>query len=310
MNMSGGLRFALCVPTLNAGSLWFKWLRNLTPSARLFDELLIIDSSSDDETVPLARQAGFDILTIPRHEFDHGGTRQLAVDSLPRSDVIVFLTQDAVIASGDAIGILLKAFNDESVGLAYGRQLPRADAGLVSAHARYFNYQPKSETRTFGSRSYLGLKAAFCSNSFAAYRRRALVDVGGFPSNMIFGEDMVVAGKMLINGWRIAYQAEACVYHSHDYSLRQEFRRYFDIGVLHCREAWLLETFGKPEGEGIRFLKSELVYLWKRNPSLIPTAIFRTALKYLGYRLGRLEAHLPSAIKPTLSMHSNYWGNE
>lgn len=108
-------------------------------------------------------------------------------------------------------------------------------------------------------------------------------------------------------GWTVAYQADAQVYHSHDYNYLQEFRRYFDIGVLHAREFWMLDAFGKPEGEGGRFVRSELSYLLNHAPWLIPSALLRTILKYAGYRLGRMESGLPLRIKIACSMHKGFW---
>src|SRR6202012_5589097 len=87
----------------------------------------------------------------------------------------------------------------------------------------------------------------------------------------------------------------------------QEFKRYFDIGVLHSREGWLLREFGRAGGEGKRFVFSELHHLWESDPSEIPTAIVRTGLKLLGYRLGRLEARIPVDVKRSLSMHAQFW---
>ena len=133
------------------------------------------------------------------------------------------------------------------------------------------------------------------------------MSVGGFPEDVVFGEDMCVAARMILSGWKIAYRADAAVYHSHDYGMRQEFQRYFDIGVLHAREPWLLEKFGKPEGEGVRFVRSETAYLWKHAPRLIPSAWLRTLLKLAGYRLGKAEAGLPLRLKMRLGMHHGYW---
>ena len=56
-------------------------------------------------------------------------------------------------------------------------------------------------------------------------------------------------------GWRTAYVAEAQVYHSHPFTVVQEFRRYFDTGVYHRQEMWLRESFGSPVGEGKRFVE-------------------------------------------------------
>jgi rhamnosyltransferase len=167
---------------LNAGPKWIDWLAKFKSALTPLSAMLVIDSSSDDETVRLARESGFQIKVIPRREFSHGGTRQLAVEHLSGFDLIVFMTQDAIVASPDAIENLLEPFEDASVGLAFGRQLPHVDAGAIGAHARLFNYPDRSATRALGMERELGLKSAFVSNSFAAYRRRALIDVGGFPS--------------------------------------------------------------------------------------------------------------------------------
>lgn len=269
--------------------------------------MLIVDSSSVDGTADLARSAGFRVHSISRVEFNHGHTRQMAADLLPDAGILVYLTQDAVLTSPGELGKLLRAFDDPEIGAAFGRQLPRPEAGPIEVHARLFNYPVNAGTRTLASRKDLGFKAIFISNSFAAYRRSALVSVGGFPSDVIFGEDTVTAAKLLLKGWKIAYVAEAAVFHSHAYTCTQDFRRYFDIGVLHARESWLLKEFGQTGGEGKRFVLSELSYLWHRQASLIPLALWRTALKFVGYRLGRAEGSLPLAWKQSLSMHRGFW---
>ncbi|MHB9022152.1 MAG: glycosyltransferase family 2 protein [Halothiobacillus sp.] len=301
------MKVAVCIPTLNAASLLPSLCLGLTMQKLTLSSVLLIDSSSSDHTAVLAAECGAAVYTIPRSAFNHGGTRQLGVEILEDAEIIVFMTQDAQLADADALGYLLRCFVDPEVGAAYGRQLPHVDARPLGAHARLFNYPETSAVRRFEDRKSLGIKAAFFSNSFSAYRRSALIAVGGFPDDVILGEDMVVAAHMLMAGWRIAYVAEARVRHSHDYSMWEEFRRYFDIGVLHTRESWLLEAFGSPEGEGLRFVKSEFRYLMTRAPYLIPSALVRSALKLAGYRLGRAESKLPRWLKPRLSMHSGFW---
>jgi rhamnosyltransferase len=297
---------AVIVPTLNAARDWARFapalLANVPPEL-----VLIVDSESTDGTPELARSAGFRLMTVARRDFNHGGTRQSAIQFAGDAEIVVFLTQDAVLADPDAVATLLAAFQDPAVAAAYGRQLPRPEAGAIEAHARQFNYPEKSEVRDLPSRERLGIKAIFISNSFAAYRRSALMDVGGFPHNVIFGEDTVAAGRLLLAGYKVAYVAEARAYHSHAYSWIQEFRRYFDIGVLHSRESSLLGQFGRANGEGKRFVVSELKYLLEHHPARIPSAMIRTALKLLGYRLGKMESHLPPALKRRLSGHSGFW---
>lgn len=297
-------KVGLIVPTLNAGKAWEAWLNAFAQQTRKPDTLLLIDSSSSDGTVALARNHGFAVQLIAKTEFNHGGTRQLGVMMMPDAEIIVFLTQDALLANPDAIGQLLAAFNDAPVGAAYGRQLPHRNAGPIAAHARLFNYPVASQVRSLDDKSRLGIKTVFISNSFAAYRRSALIQCGGFPANTIMNEDTFVAAKMLVNGWKIAYCADAQVYHSHDYGFQDEFKRYFDIGVFHTQSAWLQGIFGGATGEGLRFVRSELRFLLRQAPWLIPSALLRTGLKWLGYKMG---GTLPNAISRCLSLHQAYW---
>ena len=301
-------KIGLIVPTLNAGKLWGAWLQAFAAQTRKPDYLLLIDSSSSDDTVAQARELGFDVQVIAKAEFNHGSTRQSGVTSLADADIIVFLTQDALLASPDAIEKLVAAFDDKQVGAAYGRQLPHRDAGPIGAHARLFNYPAHSQVRGLADREQFGIKTVFISNSFAAYRRDALLEAGGFPIDTIMNEDTFAAGKMLLKGWKIAYRSDAQVFHSHDYGFVDEFKRYFDIGVFHAHTPWLQQTFGGASGEGLRFVASEMRYLLRHAPWLILSATLRTGLKWLGYKLGgAMHQHLSRRVNSYFSLHKAYW---
>lgn len=301
------MKYSIVVPTLNPGDEWNDFAEAIDMQSARPDKTLVIDSSSDDDTVEISRKHKFDIHVISRGEFNHGGTRQLGVDMLQDADIIVFLTQDALLAGTDAIANMLGAFEDHRVGMAYGRQLPRTSAGLIESHARLFNYPDIPRLVSYEDRNRLGIKTAFTSNSYAAYRRAALIEVGGFPTNTIVSEDMYVAARMLMNRWKIAYCADSQVYHSHQYSLLQEFQRYFDIGVFNARESWIRREFGGAESEGTRFLKSEMAFLLRRRPLLVPLALTRTVVKLAGYRAGLKEAIIPGVLKKRFSMQKRYW---
>lgn len=88
---------ALIVPALNAGGRWREWRDAFEAQTFRPRHLLVIDSSSEDDTVRLAREAGFEVHSIPQCEFDHGGTRQLSVQMVPDAEIVAFLTQDAVL---------------------------------------------------------------------------------------------------------------------------------------------------------------------------------------------------------------------
>jgi rhamnosyltransferase len=302
------MRFSVIAPTLNAGNIWQDWIRAIKDQSITADEILIIDSGSTDDTVKQSLAAGFQVKEIRKHDFGHGRTRQMAVEMLSdNNEVLVFLTQDAILHDEKSIENLLKPFSDSNVAAVCGRQLPRKGAKNIEAHARLTSYPPYSYDRTIADADKYGLKTAFMSNSFAAYKITELNEVGGFPADVIFGEDMYVTVKLLKAGYKIAYSADACVYHSHEYSLWQEMRRYFDMGVFHAREPWIRHELGGAEGEGIRFVVSELIYLLKNAAWQVPEGIFRTSLRYTGFRLGLMESRLPQWLKIKMAMNKGYF---
>src|ERR1017187_7074839 len=298
---------AVIIPTCNASKCWAKFSAGLRLQRLPASQVLVVDSNSDDGTRELASAEGYQVFRIDRRDFNHGGTRQLALKRVPWASIAVYLTQDAFLATPDSLDLLLSAFEDRRVAAAYGRQLPRAGAGPIEAHARLFNYPAQSDVRDFESRHTLGIKAAFLSNSFSAYRVSELHQVGGFPSDVIMAEDAIVAGRLLLAGWKTAYVAEAQVYHSHPFTIGEEFRRYFDIGVCHRREAWLREQFGKAGSEGGRYVRSEFSYLLRRSWHLIPVALLRTITKALGYQLGLYGTWLGRKWLRRLSYHKSFW---
>lgn len=299
---------SVVIPTSNAGQ-HFRRLLDVLKQQMLSFELIIIDSFSIDGTSEVILGLGVRLLTMKKEEFDHGGTRNLAA-SCANGDIIIFLTQDVLPVDELSLELLIRPFaEDDKIGACYGRQLPHPDASLFAAHLRFFNYPETSHVFALEDRRKHGIKTPFLSNSFAAYRKKALDEIGWFPDKLIMGEDTCAGARMLLAGYKIAYVAEAKVCHSHNYSAFHEFKRYFDIGVFHNEEKWLIEEFGRTEGEGKKFIQSGLKFIGNRRVyHIIPEFVFRTILKYVGYKLGMHYERLPAWIVKKLSMHQKYWG--
>jgi rhamnosyltransferase len=296
------------VPTLNAEPWMPALLDALAQVRRRTRRVLFIDSGSGDGTVALARAAGHDVYSIAREEFGHGRTRNLGAQLCADSEYLVYLTQDALPVGDDWLERLLDPFADERVGLVYGRQLARAGAGFSECYAREFNYPEVPERTELGDLARRGVKAVFCSNSFAAYRSEALRAVGGFPERLPLGEDMAVALRLLQHGYVRVYQPAARAVHSHAYTVAQEFRRYFDIGTLMTMDDGLERAGAAASGEGRRFALGELRQaLARRNPWLVLQVALRTLAKAGGYALGRRYRALPRGWCEHLSMHRSFW---
>jgi len=300
-------KIGLFIPTLNAGENWHILLQGIVNQDFLLHKKLIIDSGSTDKTTEIAEDFGFEIININPTDFDHGGTRNLASDHLSDCDIIIYLTQDVLLFDSTSLKNLVMPFDDEKIACTYGRQLPHETANPLAIHARSFNYPAKSLLKSKQDITTQGFKTCFMSNSFAAYRTKDLFNEKGFPNNSIFGEDAILASKFILNGKKIYYNSDAKVFHSHSYSVKQEFKRYFDIGVFHQSNSWIREKFGSPKGEGLKYAKSELSYTLKTAPLWIFRSILSTIVKLLAYQLGTIYYIFPLFLIKKLSMNKLFW---
>jgi rhamnosyltransferase len=300
----------LCIPTLNPDAYAEKLVDAILSQTLMPNRILIIDSSSSDNSLGVFSKLNASIKVIDRCAFDHGATRNIVFMGQP-SDFYIFLTQDAIPLNKYAFEKLIDCFQDyPRCGVAYGRQIADANHSFFAQHARIFNYPPgfhaiqKSENDI----PLLGIKTAFCSNSFAAYRFKAVKEINFFPEDTLFGEDTLAAAMLLRRNWSIVYKPDAIVTHAHSYTLRQEFTRYFDVGAFHASNTWFLSFLGKADGEGIKFVKSEFNFLRNANVKWACFLVFfRNFVRWSGYKVGRLSIFLPDTICSLLSQNKNYW---
>lgn len=249
---------------------------------------------------------------LTKEEFDHGETRNRGM-RFSRADIVVFMTDDAVPADEHLIEALVKAFEQrgpegEAVIMAYARQLPDKDCPLAERYTRSFNYPEESCVKTRADLEQMGIKTFFASNVCCAYDREKFWFQGGFIRRTIFNEDMIFAGKALLqDDYAVAYVAGVRVIHSHNYNCRQQFKRNFDLAVSQADHP---ELFGcvRSESEGIRLVKSTARFLIRRGkPWLVPGLVVKSGFKFLGYRAGKCYRLLPKWLILKLTMNREYW---
>ena len=282
--------------------------RCLAPLLRspLKPKLLVVDSSSRDRTVEISRRHGVETLVIPQGEFNHGRTREMARKKLGTKIVCMF-TQDAYMVDEHALTLLIKPLIEDKAVLSYARQLPHHGAGFFETFHRKFNYPEEGQLRSIGDVGHYGVHTFFCSNSCAAYLNSALDSIGGFDG-VLLGEDTVAAAKLLHRGGKIAYVADAEVYHSHDYGLLDEFRRSFDTGLARKGYEDLIKLGGSDSKRGVEYVKAMFGSLVKEAPHLLPYGALQIVSKWVGYRLGRSSHRAPVWFKRAFSSQKYYWG--
>lgn len=304
------MKISLFIPTYNAvATCGNRFAQNLEiiKSADLY-RVLIIDSSSTDNTVEIVKSFGFETRIIPKNQFDHGGTRNLASEMLGDSEIIVYLTQDVLLETTNSITKLIEPLIDNAeIAISYGRQKPHTDADIFAKHLRRFNYSKRSYVRGYDDRYVWGMRCIFSSDSFSAYRVSALKSIGGFPKHLIMGEDSYVTAKLLKAGFKVAYASNAICYHSHNHCLKEEFQRYFDIGVFHRSESWIHNDFGTANKEGLKYIISVTNYVFFRKPWLLPKALLKIMSKYFGYKFGMNYDKIGVRLCRKMTMHESFW---
>lgn len=300
-------RVNVIIPTYKPDEKFHKLMRMLMKQEYEIERILIMNTeeslfqSRGYEKIP-----NVEIRHLNKQEFDHGGTRDRAA-SLMNGDLLLFMTQDAVPADEYLVGQLVTAFADEQVMAAYARQLPEKDCKIIEKYTRSFNYPSISSVKSKEDLPVLGIKTFFCSNACAMYRKSEYDRLGGFEKRTIFGEDMILAAKIVQNGGSVAYVAEAKAVHSHNLGNIEQLRRNFDLAVAQADHPEIFKAV-KSESEGLQLVKKTAAYLLKiKKPWLIISLVIKSGFKFIGYRLGKMYKKLPRRLIIKLTMNKAYW---
>ncbi len=248
-----------------------------------------------------------EVVHITRHEFDHAGTRDMGL-RMSDADYVLFMTMDAIPKDNYLVEKLLSGFRRaDNIAVSYARQLPKKDCNRIEQITREFNYPAQSRVQTSDDIKELGIKAYFCSDVCAMYDTSIYRSLGGFKAPAIFNEDMVYAAGALDAGYAVSYCADALVYHSHNYTGRQYYRRNFDLGVSQADHPEIFERFNV-KGTGMQLVRKSLAQICRSGtPADIIRLVYYSGMKYLGFRKGKnyRKLSLKSCLKHTSD--KEYW---
>jgi len=266
-------------------------------------EVVVVDSGSTDGTLQTVSRFPVRLHQIAPHEFRHGATRNLGA-RLATGDILVFLNADAIPASRDWLARLIAPLEDRGIVATYGRQIPNPDAHPAEAFFLSYFYPPESRLQR-GSGHGLELEDVFFSTANCAIRREAW-EAEPFNDAIPISEDQEWSRRILMRGFAIRYVADACVYHSHNYTTVHAFRRFFDCGMVSD------VTFAGPGGgrtlailwRGLRYLAREWWWVLRHHGWLwLMRSAHLDLAKGMGLLLGRLHRMLPAWAVEAMSAH-------
>lgn len=298
------------IPTYKPDEKYDKLMERIQKQTIRPNHIYVINTLPEGEKIDVGIKyqdvENLTITNISKEEFNHGGTRNQGV-GYSDAEFVLMMTQDAVPADKFLIEKLLEPMKDEKVAATYARQLATDEVGVIEQYTRKFNYPEESSVKSLKDLERLGIKTYFCSDVCALYRKSRYHELGGFVTQTIFNEDMILASKLIHAGYSIGYAANAKVYHAHRYTCKQQFQRNFDLGVSQQQYREIFEGV-KSESEGVKLVKKTMRYLWRHGYALkIPELILQSASKYFGYRMGKNYEKLPLWLIGKCSMQKSYW---
>ncbi|MFC1461680.1 glycosyltransferase family 2 protein [Verrucomicrobiota bacterium] len=270
-------------------------------------EVILVDSMSTDKTRNIA-QSNPRVSVIPITRFSHGRARNLGAQAAT-GDVVVLMTQDALPKDDAWLASLLASFSDEQVAAVYSRQVPWPDAPPTERFFLRYHFPSGDPVRRVKTgNEQLTFKNVFFSNVSAAVRRSILLRFP-FDETLIMSEDQQFARELLDAGHAVVYQPESVVFHSHRYTLKTAFQRYFD-SVYSLTVIFSGHGMGTSASIGLRYLGREMRYILRHHPLYFPYYCLYTLAKTFGTVAGHFADKMPEAMLKKLSMHSYHWDKD
>jgi len=203
-------------------------------------EVLNVDSGSTDGTFECVKSFSPELsYQIKPGEYIPGKVLNEAVKKAT-GEIIVFNNSDCIPQNDKWLAELVKPFSDDSVAAVYGNQVTRPDARPLVV---------KDGIRAFGDGSISATWEHFFSLATSAIPKNLLLEYP-FNPDIQYSEDVEWSYRMKKLEYKIVYSPEAIVEHSHNYTLAEVKKRFFNEGLaegeIYQSEVGFIAGFLKP----------------------------------------------------------------
>ena len=243
-------------------------------------------TDSKDNTEELLKELKIEYTKIKKEEFSHSLTREQAALS-SKADIVVFTTQDIIIEREDWLYNLTKDISDGKVQACFSRQL--CTNNTIEKYTREKNYPNKSRIVSKENIKELGLKTFFFSDASSAINRKIFEELNGYDGkNLPTNEDMYIAYKLITKGYKIKYCADSEVIHSHTFTLKQLYKRYYDTGLFFGMNSFLDKYGTTKAGGGLaKYILKRAIQ--DKNIKVLLNFIPNMAVRYIGMKKGKKD---------------------
>jgi rhamnosyltransferase len=196
-----------------------------------------ITDSQDDEMKKIkefVKEKNITNFVVSKEEFSHSLTREKAIKEYCSSKCVIMLSQDVKLTNEDVFFNLVKDIDEGNTVYNFARQICTNKS--IEKYIRKKNYPSESYYVTRDDIEKMQLMAFFASDACSAYDRDVFISIGGYGGhNVMMSEDMLYSKIVLDAGYKKKYCADAVIDHSHKYTLKQLYKRYYETGIFHSK---------------------------------------------------------------------------
>lgn len=269
-------------------------------------EIKYILTESQDSTKSILEKYKIQYKEIKRNDFSHSLTREKEVYSA-LGDIIVFITQDIIIKDKLWLYKLTKDITNGNCEASFSKQI--CENSSIERYTRMNNYPNESRVVSKKDVERLGIMTYFYSDAASAIRKDVFIKLNGYDNkNLLTNEDMYIAYKLINNGYRIRYCADAEVIHSHEYSFKSLFKRYFDQGVFLKQHSYITEAgAGSGAFKLVKFVAKNA--LKEKNLKVILNIIPNFGVRFIANKFGKNYNSMKKERILRYTSNKSYWLN-
>ena len=178
-------------------------------------ELIVVDSGSTDATLEIVAAHPVQVVHIRKETFSFGRSLNIGCDAAT-GRALVFISGHCYPVEHDWLERLIAPLDEDNIAYSYGRQ-------VGNEHSRFSERQ--LFRKYFPEKSRIPQDGFFCNNANSAMLREVW-QTQRFNEDLTGLEDMEMAQRLVDTGLKVAYVAEAPVYHLHEESWTKVRIRY------------------------------------------------------------------------------------
>lgn len=278
------MNVSIICPLYNAESYLVNLHRSILNQENVdIESIKYILTESTDNTEDILKRINANYEKIRKEEFSHSLTREKAAIEA-EGDIIVFISQDIIIKDEYWLYNLTKDIIADNCEAAFSRQISKSSG--IEKYIRNRNYPDKSRVVTKNDIEKLGLMTFFFSDSSSAVRKDIFINLHGYDKKkLMMNEDMYLAYKIIMGNYRIKYCSDSIIIHSHEFTSKQLYERYFNAGIFFADNAYLRKYDFKKSGFDLTkfVLKKILKHKdYKATFKLLPNF----GIRFIGMKMG------------------------